>query len=99
MASLWFRDPRVHIDPGSFLERCILASSERCRAIAMQRRLMLYGRERELEDRLSFIRMRLEEFPGDAFLGDCQVETFAALTHLQEEKFEFTYHASVSSWS
>ena len=49
-------------------------------------------------NRLSCIRRRLEEFPGDAFLGDCQVVTFAALTHLQEEKFEFTYHASVSSW-
>ena len=46
LASLWFRDPGVHIDPGSFLERCILASSERCRTTAMQRRLMLYGRER-----------------------------------------------------
>ena len=39
-----------------------------------------------------------EEFPRDAFLGDCQVETSAALTHLQEEKSEFTYHALVSSW-
>ena len=59
---------------------------------------MLYGRERELQDRLSCIWIRLEEFPGDAFLGDCQVETSAALTHLQEEKSELTYHASVSSW-
>ena len=45
LASLWFRDPWVGIDPSSFLERCILASSERCRTTAMQRRLMLYGRE------------------------------------------------------
>ena len=59
---------------------------------------MLYGRERELQDRLSCIWRRLEEFLGDAFLRDCQVETFAALTHLQEEKSEFTYHALVSSW-
>ena len=58
---------------------------------------MLYGRERELQDRLSCIRRRLEEFPGDAFLGDCQVATSVALTHLQEEKSEFTYHASVCS--
>ena len=59
---------------------------------------MLYGRERELQDRLSCIRRRVEEFPVDAFLGDCQVETSAVLTHLQEEKSEFTYYASVSSW-
>ena len=31
-------------------------------------------------------------------MGDCQVANSAALTHLQEEKSEFTYHASVSSW-
>ena len=59
---------------------------------------MLYGRERELQDRLSCIWRRLEEFPRDAFLGDCQVATSTALIDLQEEKSEFTYHASVSSW-
>ena len=40
----------------------------------------------------------MEEFLGDAFLGDCQVETSTALTHLQEEKSKITYHAAVSSW-
>ena len=54
--------------------------------------------ERERELRLSCIRRRLEEFPRDAFLGACQVETSVALTHLQEEKSEFTYHGSASSW-
>ena len=54
---------------------------------------MLYGRERELQDRLSCIRRRLEEFLGDAFLGNSQVENSATPTHLQEEKSESTYHA------
>ena len=31
-------------------------------------------------------------------MGDCQVETSVALTHLQEKKSEITYHASISSW-
>ncbi|MCO5578775.1 hypothetical protein L7F22_032621 [Adiantum nelumboides] len=38
------------------------------------------------------------EFLGDSVLGDMQRETVDTLTHLQEEKSDFTYHASVSTW-
>ncbi|MCO5614063.1 hypothetical protein L7F22_068344 [Adiantum nelumboides] len=77
-----------------FLASCIDASSTACRLTVSERRRHLFSRERQLEDRLACIRRRLQEFLGDTFLGDMQRETVDTLTHLQEEKSEFTYHAS-----
>ncbi|MCO5610310.1 hypothetical protein L7F22_064546 [Adiantum nelumboides] len=85
-------------DSAQFLVSCIDASSIACRHTVSERRQHLFSRERQLQDRLACIRRRLQEFPGDTFLGDMQRETVDTLTHLQEEKSDFTYHASVSTW-
>ncbi|MCO5550433.1 hypothetical protein L7F22_003919 [Adiantum nelumboides] len=81
-----------------FLALCIDASSTACRLTVSERRRYLLSRERQLQDRLACIRRRLQEFPGDTFLGYMQRETVDTLTHLQEEKSDFTYHALVSTW-
>ncbi|MCO5576161.1 hypothetical protein L7F22_029969 [Adiantum nelumboides] len=95
---IWVGDSSHMQDSAQFLASCIDAFSIACCHTVSENRRHLFSRERQLQDRLACIRRRLQEFPGDTFLGDMQRETVDTLTHLQEEKSEFTYHASVSTW-
>ncbi|MCO5573599.1 hypothetical protein L7F22_027371 [Adiantum nelumboides] len=97
LSQIWVGDIFHTQGAAQLLASCIDASSTACGLTVSERR-HLFSRERQLQDRLACIRWRLQEFPGNTFLGDMQRETVDTLTHLQEEKSEFTYHASVSTW-
>ncbi|MCO5584656.1 hypothetical protein L7F22_038587 [Adiantum nelumboides] len=98
LSQIWVGDISHTQGAAQLLASCIDASSIACRLTVSERRRHLFSRERQLQDRLVCIRRRLQEFSGDTFLGDMQRETVDTLTHLQEEKSEFSYHASVFTW-